>query len=128
MQNFAKATLKDGFITVHNAEKILGQIESVRPLTVLATLHYRGLQRQLLQAKVADRIPSKIIYLSQRSKADLIWWASENGFKANCVASLREPNPTLDIWSDASKTGAGAHSSRGEKFKGTGHRKKQSCI
>ena len=34
----------------------------------------------------------------------------------NCVAYLREPNPNLHIWSDASQTGAGAHSSRGENF------------
>ena len=47
---------------------------------------------------------------------DLKWWASKTGFQANCSAPLREQSPTLHIWSDASLLGAGAHSSRGEKF------------
>ena len=44
---------------------------------------------------------------------DLVWWVKPNGFKANCTASLREPQPTLHIWSDASMDGGGAHDSRG---------------
>ena len=116
LKDFASKILKDGLMTVHNAEKLLGLIESVRPTTQLAALHYRGLQRQLLKAKLIDRVPNQIIYLSQRSKADLKWWATNSGFKANCVAPLQEQNPTVEIWSDASKTGAGAHSSRGDKF------------
>ena len=116
LRNFALSTLRDGHITVHNAEKILGLIESVRPTTKLAALHYRGLQKQLLQAKIKIRVPNQIIQLSQRSKSDLKWWASDTGFKSNSVAPLMEPTPTLEIWSDASHLGAGAHSSRGENF------------
>ena len=116
IRNFASETLKNGHITVHDAEKIMGLFESVRPTTFCAALHYRGLQRQLLHAKVLDRVPSQIIHLSLQSKSDLKWWASEVGFKSNCVAPLREPNPTLDIWTDASKAGAGANSSRGDYY------------
>ena len=34
LKDFASITLNDGFISVHDAEKILGLIESVRPVTV----------------------------------------------------------------------------------------------
>ena len=42
-------------VLVHNAEKILGTMESVRPVTPLCTLHYRALQKQLLKGKVFVR-------------------------------------------------------------------------
>ena len=42
-------------VSVHNAEKILGTMESVRPVTPLCALHYRTLQKQLLKAKVFVR-------------------------------------------------------------------------
>ena len=89
-------------------------MESVRPVTPFAALHYRYIQKQLLKAKRPVRDPKKLIFLSPQSLIDLQWWAKESGFKSNCSASLREPAPTLHIWSDASMEGAGAHSSKGE--------------
>ena len=46
-----RSALKDRFITVHAWEKLLGTMESVRPCTPLAALHYRSLQKQLISAK-----------------------------------------------------------------------------
>ena len=92
----------------------MGLFESVRPVTKLAALHYRAIQRQLLKAKRPDRIPDQIINLSNQSKANLTWWVSPTGFSANCTAPLREESPTVHIWSDASMTGMGAHNSKGE--------------
>ena len=40
-----------GVVSVHDAEQILGTMESVRPVTPLCALHYRALQKQLLKAK-----------------------------------------------------------------------------
>ena len=68
LRDFSLSVLKEGSITVHDCEKILGQIESVRPVTPLAACHYRGLQLQLLKAKAIVRDPNQIIFLSQTSK------------------------------------------------------------
>ena len=114
LQNKCRVAAKDGYITVHDLERLLGTMESVRPATMLAALHYRSLQHQLLQAKLGVRRPRKIVVLSRKSLCCLKWWISPTGFSGNCSASLREPEPTLDIWTDASLSRGGAHSSRGE--------------
>ena len=74
LQSMAKNLMKTGFVTVHDAEQILGTMESVRPVTPLCALHYRSLQKQLLRAKVSVRRPHQIIYLSPKSIASLAWW------------------------------------------------------
>ena len=104
------------FITVHNAERLLGVMESVRPVTPLAALNYRSFQRQLLIAKRGFRDPSKLISLSSKSLGNLKWWISDSGFRMNNTAHLRELQPNVCIWTDASMLMAGAHSSRGENF------------
>ena len=114
LRDFAKSALSSGFLTVHDAEKLIGTMESVRPVTPFAALHYRGIQKQLLLAKRPHRNPKQILTLSVKSTAELLWWVSDSGFLSNCTASLRELPPTLHIWSDASLEAGGAHSSRGE--------------
>ena len=116
LRNDAKKILQAGFLTGHDAEKILGLMESMRPVTPLGAFHYRSLQKQLIIAKRPKRIASKLIWLSQESKVDLIWWTKPTGFLSNCTASLREPTPTHHIWTDASMTGCGAHDSMGNFF------------
>ena len=101
-------------ITVHNLEKLIGLMESCRPVTPLAALKYRSLQRQLLKAKFPERNPKLVISLSPTSIANLVWWTKDTRFKTNCTADLQEPTPTLHIWSDASMEGCGSHTSRGE--------------
>ena len=73
LQTFCKSTMIQGWITVHDLERMLGLMESVRPVTPLAALHYRSLQRQLLQAKFPVRKPSKVIHLSTKSLQSLEW-------------------------------------------------------
>ena len=113
-----KATeiFKAKVVTVHEAERLLGMMESVRPVTPLAALHYRSLQRQLIYAKKGQRIPSKLIILNSKSLSNLKRWISATGFKSNNTAQLRESAPNLSLWSDATKQAMGAHSSRGESF------------
>ena len=111
---FSSSKLCDGFLTVHEGEKLLGLMESVRPVTPFAALHYRSIQKQILKAKQPERDPNQIIFLSPQSKVDLLWWAKKSGFRSNCSANLRELTPTLHIWSDASMEGAGAHTSKGQ--------------
>ena len=89
-------------------------MESVRPVTPFAALHYRSIQKQILRAKRPTRDPNFVIFLSTQSKVDLQWWVKKSGFASNCSASQREPAPTVHIWSDALMEGAGAHTSRGE--------------
>ena len=57
-----------------------------------------------------------IINFSQDTILDLIWWTKPSGFLSNCTLNLRQPIPTLHIWSDASMSGCGAHDSLGNIF------------
>ena len=91
-------------------------MESVRPATPYAALYYRSLQRQLLKSKQVERVPSKVIYLNSKSIFELKWWTSSSGFAANCSAPLREPGPTVEIWSDSNMSMGGARNSRGQYF------------
>ena len=100
-------------ISVLGLEKLLGTMESVRPAVPFAALFYRSLQRQLWAAKTPERKPNKIIYLSQKSVDELGWWIAPSGFVAHCSAPIREPEPSLTIWSDANLRMGGAHCSRG---------------
>ena len=109
----APAALSSGHLTVHDLERLLGRMESVRPVTPMAAVWYRSLQKQLSRAKSGGRRPNKIIALSLKSMGNLAWWVSKSGFKANCTAHIQPPAPTLHIWSDASTFQAGAHCSRG---------------
>ena len=116
LRDTAMSILQSGLVTVHDAEKLMGTMESVRPVTPLAPMHYRAFQRQLLKAKIHVRDPKKIIILSQASKSNLHWWASPTGFLINSTASLREPPPTVHIWADANLTAGGSHYSRGQHY------------
>ena len=107
---FSKVTI------VHVLEKVLGTMESVRPSTPLAALHYRSLQRQLLKAKCGGRRPSQSVYVNVKSLHELKWWCSDSGFPSNCTAPLRELEPTIHIWTDSNMERGGACSSRGDFY------------
>ena len=103
-----------GHASVLTLEKLVGTMESLKPATPLATLHFRSLQSQLLNAKSGVRNPDQLVTLTQESRTDLSWWTSPDGFAANSSAPIREPEPSLQIYSDANLSGGGSHSSRGE--------------
>ena len=113
LQQRCSIAFRNKFITVHDLERLLGTMESVRPSAYLAALHYRHLQRQLIVAKRHARRPKQIIIFTQKSLINLRWWLSPTGFAGNCSGFLREPTPTVEIWSDANLAMAGARSSRG---------------
>ena len=114
LQSMCKNIMRTRIVTVHDAERILGTMESVRPVTPLCALHYRSFQKQLLRAKVSVRNPKEIIYLTSKSIASLAWWVSPAGFAANASAPIRELDPTVEIWTDANLERGGGHSSRGD--------------
>ena len=94
--------MKAGIVTVHDAERILGTMESVHPVTPLCALHYRAFQKQLLRAKASARRPKQVIDLSSKTIASLAWWVSPAGFAANASAPIKELDPTVEIWAVAS--------------------------
>ena len=114
LQSMCKTVMRTGIVTVHDAERILGTMESVRPVTPLCALHYRTFQKQLLRAKTFVRRPKQIIYLSSKSISSFAWWVSPAGFAANASAPIRELEPTVEIWTDANLKRGGGHNSRGD--------------
>ena len=114
LTTLARYVLSEGYVSVHNLERLLGQMESVRPVTPMAAVWYRSLQRQLLNAKKSGRRPAQLIYFNKKSLGNLSWWVSPSGFRGNCTAPIRPKEPNLDIWCDASTVMLGAHNSKGE--------------
>ena len=114
LQSMCKNVMKSGVVTVHDAERILGTMESVRPVTPLCALRYRSFQKQLLRAKSVSRRPKQIIYLSSKSISSLAWWVSPAGFAGNASAPIRELAPTVEVWTDANLIRGGGHNSRGD--------------
>ena len=82
LQLMARNALTAGFLSAHDAERLLGKMESVRPATPLAALHYRPIQRQLLSLKSSwphgKRRPKQVLKLSEKSLSCLSWWISRN--------------------------------------------------
>ena len=87
----------DGVVSVHDAEHILGTMESVHPVTPLCAMHYRAFQKQLLRAKASVRYPHQVIHLSSKTITSLAWWVSHDGFAANTSAPIRELDSTIEI-------------------------------
>ena len=114
LQGMCAKAMAEGVIMVHDAEKLLGTMESVRPVTPLAALRYRPLQRQLLRAKCKVRKPGQLIHLSSKSTTALAWWVSPSGFAGNSSSAIREVAPDIEIWTDANKIRGGGHLSRGD--------------
>ena len=115
LQNLARAARESGSLTVHECERLLGKMESVRPATPQAALHYRALQNQLLRAKSSwgedERFPRQMLLLSEDSKLCLDWWISPAGFEGNSTSQMHELALTLELWADANLEMCGAYNS-----------------
>ena len=55
LQSSCRNLMVAGVVLVHDAEGILGTMESKRPVTPLCVLHYRAFKKQLLKAKAFVR-------------------------------------------------------------------------
>ena len=89
-------------------------MESVRLVTPLCALYYRSFQKQLLRAKMYVGQPKKLIHLSSKTISSLAWWISPARFVNHASSPIREPPPSVKIWTYTSLTCCGGHSSRGE--------------
>ena len=78
--------------TVHALEKVLGTMESVRPSTPLAALHYRSLQRQLLKAE-GDRVR---LHIDNRAACSYI--RRQGGTKSSILST-----EACSLWQEAFK-------------------------
>ena len=79
-------------------------------MTPLCALHYGPFQKQLIRAKAAARCPKQVILLSPGTIASPAWWVSPAGFAAYASAPIRDLDPTIEIWADASLERGGGHS------------------
>ena len=102
LQSMCGDMMKDGTVSVHDAENILGTIESVCLVSPLCALHYKAFQKQLLGAKASAQRPKQVFHLSSKTIASLAWWVSPAGFAAYASAPIRELDPTVEFWTDAS--------------------------
>ena len=120
LQGLCKSALQSKVASVHQLERMLGTMESVRPSTPFAALRYWPLQRQLLKVKTkwpeGVRREKEMVKLSPKSLQSLAWWISPSGFKANSSCPIRELDSTVEIWSDANLCMGGAYNSRGQYF------------
>ena len=118
LQGLCREAMQETYISVHKLERLLGTMESVRPSTPFAALRYRCLQKQLLRVRASwprgVRRERQQLKLSDKSIRSLVWWVSPSGFAANSSCPIREPEPTLEIWSDANLMMGGAYNSRGQ--------------
>ena len=89
--------MKDGTVSVHDAEHILGTIESVCLVSPLCALHYRAFHKQLLGAKASARRPKQVIHLSSKTIASLAWWISPAGLAANTSTPFKELDPSVEF-------------------------------
>ena len=93
--------------SAHQWSSLLGTITSCQDLTLLGRLKARDLQIHL-NRHWKDRNDSKVIIpVTLAIKTSLVWWTKE----ANVMrgAPLRPPPPTIEIWSDSSRSGYGGH-------------------
>ena len=118
LQTLCSKAMESSKITVHDCERMLGQMESVRPVTPHAALRYRALQKQLLRVKSAwpkdVRRSGQVINLSPKSLQSLAWWVSPSGFQGNSSSPIWELPPTVEVWTDANLEMGGAHNTRGQ--------------
>ena len=114
LQEKCQTALLSRCLSVHDLERLLGTMESVRPSTPLAALHYRSIQKQLLCSKMGKRNPKKVVQLNRKSVAELKWWTSTSGFAANSSSFISEQQPSVHIWTDANLIMGGARNSRGK--------------
>ena len=113
LQDRCRVAFANKQLSVHDLERLLGTMESVRQCVPLAAMHYRSLQKQLLFSKLGRRKPKKIVVLVNKSLLELQWWLKDSGFISHSSAPISELQPTLHIWSDANLEMGGARTSRG---------------
>ena len=87
--------MKDGTVSVHDAEPILGTMKFVCLVSPLCALHYRAFRKQLLGAKASAWCPKQVFHLSSKTIAPLAWWVSLAEFAAYASSPIREWTPLL---------------------------------
>ena len=111
LQDRCRVAFANKQLSVHDLERLLGTMESVRQCVPLAAMHYRSLQKQLLFSKLGRRKPKKIVVLVNKSLLELQWWLKDSGFISHSSAPISKLQPTLHIWSDANLEMGGARTS-----------------
>lgn len=109
-----KAIVEEGGCMAADLRSLLGTLENVRMATILAALHYRGLQYLLPRPGQRQIFSVKAwLKLNQAAQDNLLWWAY--GFPSSHTStSLTAWSVTLEVWTDASGlVGWSGHCSRG---------------
>ena len=93
--------------SVKNAESLRGTLTSLEKAVPWGRLNFRAFQRVVSLALRKGRRPSAQFQLSLRAKQDLHWWCDRsNTLKGQ---TFLPPAMTLQVQTDASKTGWGAN-------------------
>ena len=100
------------FLTLHKAtghqwSSLMGTITSCQDLTPLGRLMARDLQIHLNRHWTDRKNPHLLIPVTAENKQSLVWWTKVDNVM--CGAPLQPPQPTIEIWSDASHIGFGGN-------------------
>ena len=112
LQSMCRNMMKDDIVTVHDAERILGTMESVCSVTPFVCSALQSFPEAAPKSKSFCPVPQQVIHLSSETTASLAWWVSPAGFAANASVPIGELDPTVEIWTDASLE-HGGHSFHG---------------
>ncbi len=116
VESWAKKLLTLNKTTLENLECFVGILISTTLAVWQAPLHYRALQRSLLNFLKQGRSKSRSVRISHPCVVrELNSWAS-GGMRANRTSPWRSPRPTLQIWMDASMYASGRHTDEGLPF------------
>ena len=106
--------------TPEELRSLLGTLESVRIMTILAVINYRGLQYMLPHQGPLGIFKAKTwLNFDKAAKTDLRWWANSLDSVAHNSAFLKPSPTTLEVLTDASGlVGWGGHCFWGQQVQG----------
>ena len=62
------------------------------------------------RSKASPWCPKQVFHFSSKTIASLAWWVFPAGFAAYASAPVRDLDPTIEFWADASLERGGGHS------------------
>ena len=105
--NLARFLLSKESVVVRDIASFIGMIINAFYAILEAPLHYRQLERSKIAGLGLSRNFDRLTYLSEASKAELVWWI--NNVERKNGKQIRPRKPSFLIQTDSSLLGWGAY-------------------